>query len=651
METTLNYHPVHIEFLGTPGSGKTTLLAALASFLKERHFQPYTVVEAARPFAIRTWQGKVINKLAPESLREPLLWQVFYFNSLLSRKSFIKANSELIRQVTSYQRKRPVEAGERERGVLYWFYRLSGYYEFLRTRIMNTEILLFDDGFVHRVVHLFASEVESPDPQLIKSYLELIPKPDLIIVPRSPLEICEKRVYKRGLWEHSQHKNSDQIRLYLSHAEQVVQITVEHLEERGWPVIFLDNGEQDPDVVRQELFGKLEHLSLFHSIVSRSQTKPSIGTPAGQYFHLHRPSRLWGTIRSKQRPFDIDLNTIDEVLESYNLSLTGNPENLPLSKRTQNVLIPTPTGKKVLKKYRSMLPIDTIEYSHSIIEELTRIEFPAIRLLENSNGKTFVEHLGSHYSISSFVEGISYSSSYILRNQRSRIMALAGKNLAQFHRALSHFTPSGNHHLGFDTKTGEWQRGVNWYAEKCKHMLRESGQPEYNQDRHQVDWLVKNYENILEKLWELDELLQQASLPRLIIHGDYGLHNLVFPMNSSITMLDFETARLEWRLSDLVSALSRLRFRDGSYDFEIIRSFMDAYHNEFPISLKEWQWLPKVWQFYKLRSALIYWNSYLDTAGPPRKLISAQDAVWQANWANQNPEKLISLIPAYREAS
>lgn len=649
MDTTIDYRPAHIEFLGTPGSGKTTLLAALTDFLRERQFQPYTVIEAARPFALRTWPGRVINRLVPKPLRKPLLWQVFYFHSFISRMRFVKENSALIRQVTSYQRQRDKLAGSRERGVLFWFYRLSGYYEFLRPRIRNSEILLFDDGFVHRVVHLFASEVEIPDRDQIASYLELIPKPDLVIIPTTPLEICEQRVFNRGIWKHSQHKTPEQIRSYLSNAEQVVQITAEFLQNRGWPVLFLDNGERNINHAAQEMYRQLNNLELFLQNPSKFRGYASSGTQAGKFFHIHRPSRLWGIVRSRQRPLDIDLQTIDQVLKSYDLRRTGHPENLPLSKRTQNVLIPTQKGKKVLKRYRPMLPLETIEYSHSILEELARINYPSIRLVENQSGLNLGAYNGSHYSISTFVEGDSYSSSFLLRSQRCQVMALAGKNLAQFHRALRNFIPSGRHHLGFNTASGEWQRGVDWYTEESQKMKHKSRQSEYNHDKDHLDWLVQNFESILTELTKLDSILRLAPLPRLIIHGDYGLHNLVFPKDGFVTMLDFETARLEWRLSDLVSALSRLRFRDGSYDLEVISSFMKAYHKEYPIEREEWGWLPTVWRFYKLRSALIYWNSYLDTAGPRRKLISAKDAVWQANWVIQHPEKLIHLIPEYRQ--
>lgn len=648
MESTLINHPVYIEFLGTPGSGKTTLLASLASFLKERHYQPYTVVEAARPIASRTWQGKLIHHLFPGSLQTPLLWQVFSFNSTLSRHKFIHANKELIRQVNWYQKQRLDQSAEHERGILHWFYRLTGYYEFLRPRMKNSEILILDDGFVHRVVHLFASEVETPDPKLISSYLELIPKPDLVIIPSSPLDVCEKRVYQRGLWKHSQHKTPQQIKQFLSHAEQVVQITTAFLLKQGWPVIILDNGYRSPDKVTADLFDQLEKLG-YYQINNHQRKENSPNNTTRQPVCLPRPSRLLGILRSKQRSLDIDLITIEHVLKSYGFSIQGQPQNLPLSKRTQNILLPTQSGKKVLKRYRPKLPVETIEYSHSILEELEKINYPSIRLEENLQGMTIIEQAGFHYSISTFVEGISYSSSFLLREQRKHIMAIAGRNLAQFHRSLRNFVPSGNHHLGFSTITGEWQRGVDWYTEKCLQMKTESDKPMYDHDRKYLDWMAQNFDHILKDMRDLDRLLFQASLPRLIIHGDYGLHNLVFPEDGQVTMLDFETARLEWRLSDLVSACSRLRFRDGSYDLDMISSFLTAYMEEYAIDLDEWQWLPGVWRFYKLRSALIYWNSYLDTKGPSRKLISARDAVWQANWAVQNIEQLLNLNPEYRE--
>jgi hypothetical protein len=68
-----------------------------------------------------------------------------------------------------------------------------------------------------------------------------------------------------------------------------------------------------------------------------------------------------------------------------------------------------------------------------------------------------------------------------------------------------------------------------------------------------------------------------------------------------------------------------------------------GYQSAYPIHADEWRFLPLVWRFHKLRAALIYWNSYFETGGPARKLISARDAVSQAEWAMNNPDKLLQL--------
>jgi Ser/Thr protein kinase RdoA (MazF antagonist) len=140
----------------------------------------------------------------------------------------------------------------------------------------------------------------------------------------------------------------------------------------------------------------------------------------------------------------------------------------------------------------------------------------------------------------------------------------------------------------------------------------------------------------VEQLGPLDELLSAALLKRTIIHGDYGLHNLLFRRDGTVMPVDFELARLEWRLSDLV------------YDFESIQWFMAAYHATFPLNADEWRLFAEVWRFYKLQGAVQYWNSYFETNGPARKLISARDAIAQADWVANHQEHLLAQLQGQR---
>lgn len=249
--------PLVVEFLGTPGAGKTTLLKAAYTFFQDNGFQVYSVVEAARPFAQRTFLGKIVNRLSPAQYRKQLLWQVFYYSSLMERGNFRRRYPQLLRYVVDSQKRRPAEAAIHERRVLYWFHHLVGYYEFLTKHAHPGEVLIWDDGFAHRVVHLHASRVETPDLQQIRTYVDLIPQPDILIVPCTPLDVCEERIVQRGIWEHFRDKSRAELRQYLTSANQAVHEAVDYVKAKGWMVLEVDNSSNNLTSVHEELQKKL----------------------------------------------------------------------------------------------------------------------------------------------------------------------------------------------------------------------------------------------------------------------------------------------------------------------------------------------------------------------------------------------------------
>lgn len=305
-------------------------------------------------------------------------------------------------------------------------------------------------------------------------------------------------------------------------------------------------------------------------------------------------------------------------------------------------MLNTSAGRKVIKRYRARLETPTIIYSHSILERLTELGFPGPRLSTSPAGDTFVSLDSGNYALFDFVDGTNYSLSFVPPSYRHQLMSIAGQTLGRLHSALAGFLPDGWHHLGFVSYTGDWRRNLAWHFAKVDEMKEKSRSLSNEDDKRHANWLVQNCKYVLDELSQVDETLRSSALTRLIIHGDYGLHNVVFHRDM-VTPIDFESSRLEWRLSDLVSALSRLRYRNGVYNFESIRNFLEGYQSAYPISEDEWQFLPLVWRFHKLRASMIYWNSYFETGGPARKLISARDAVSQADWAMKNSDKLLQL--------
>ena len=232
-----------VEFIGTPGAGKTTFMPVVQDHFRDLRFQAYSIVEAARPFAKRTLPGKLVLKLTTGKLQRFLLWQVFYVFSYAYRQRFAKQHPVLMQTVLDFQEKRPISRTDREH-VLHWFLHLTGSYEFLKTYAQPGDMLILDEGFVHRVVQLFASENESPDFRKVAEYLMLVPKPDLIIFPKASSEVCEKRVFNRGIWERFQGKEIEETSRYIQNSHKIVNFAVGFLQEKGWTVIEVDNNAQ-----------------------------------------------------------------------------------------------------------------------------------------------------------------------------------------------------------------------------------------------------------------------------------------------------------------------------------------------------------------------------------------------------------------------
>ena len=162
-----------IEFIGTPGSGKTTLLPEIKRFFEEQGLRPHTVVEAARPFALRTRLGGIIARLTPRQYHRQILWQVFSLFNLIFRVIFIVRRPALVYQVYKSQMQRPNQADLRRQRNIHWFDYLIGSYGFLNWQAKPDEVLIFDEGFVHRVVQFNASDCEEPNRKRITAAMAI----------------------------------------------------------------------------------------------------------------------------------------------------------------------------------------------------------------------------------------------------------------------------------------------------------------------------------------------------------------------------------------------------------------------------------------------------------------------------------------------
>jgi thymidylate kinase len=235
-----------IEMVGAPGAGKTTLLAGIEDGCRAAGLTPVTVLDAARPFAARTILGWLVGHTVPARREAQALWVVFRISSGWHTLRAVIDDPALTRRVLASQRSRPPAADARGRRVVYWYLRTMGSRRFLLARARPDEVIVFDEGFVHRAVQLHSSSVESPTRAQIAAYVADLPRSDLVVHIDASAEVCERRVQGRGVWARLDHRSPAEIHRFILHAHETVALVRAELDRRGWAVINVDNDGLDP---------------------------------------------------------------------------------------------------------------------------------------------------------------------------------------------------------------------------------------------------------------------------------------------------------------------------------------------------------------------------------------------------------------------
>jgi Ser/Thr protein kinase RdoA (MazF antagonist) len=302
------------------------------------------------------------------------------------------------------------------------------------------------------------------------------------------------------------------------------------------------------------------------------------------------------------------LHAISTILEPYGLRATAPVTNLTTGPRSGNVRIETSAGPKVLKRYRHAWPTSSVRFSHVVLARLAEIAFPAPRVVSTAERDTLIRIDDVDYALFDFVDGVALSEQTgVPAGQRA---ASAGSTLGRLHRALDGFAPPGRHHLGFESAEGARTADERWTADRVASLVRRTSTVSRGPFRVDAAYLLAEASAAMRELQRLERDLDDRSLVRALIHGDFGDHNLLVDSAGTITVLDFELARFEWRLSDLALVVMR-------YEGRALDEFLRAYVSECPLSAEEWPQIADVWRLRTLQRAFRHWESAVATDTPP----------------------------------
>ncbi len=613
--------PVVVEVVGTPGAGKTTLVAALVPLLEASGLHARGVADAAREVAGRGRVASVVVPRLPARVASIVLWRAFAVARLLHAGRYLATHPRLAALLWRTQRNRPEQADARRRKVLHWYLRMLGARCYLVRNARPGEALVLDEGVLHRVVQLFASPVERPDAAQISAYLDLVPPPDVLVAVRAPADVCFERVEARGRWEALAGRDAADVATFVDNAGHAVELAVADARRRGWVVVEIDNGAPTTEPALAALAAQLP-AAVASAGNGRVRGERARRVPV----EVPRPGRLLHTVETRLRPPPIARGDVDVVLAAYGLRSRHRPVTLTTGRRNANVAVHTDRGELVLRRHRAGWAHDAVLHEHSILTELARRGIAVPQLLRTVAGDTVVEQDGRLHALFVREPGENLAGMRLSGPRRLELVHEAGAALARLHLALVDFTPAGRHHLtddlldsGDDSDGGESDesdgrgagRGRTGGAAALDRLAGEAPVPDDAAAAAALRTLRSRAGSIDERLAGLEDRLRSAELPRTVIHGDYGVHNLLYRPDGSALVLDFELARRGRRLVDLVSLLARCTPDDA-------RALFAGYGGLVPMTADEQELLPAFWEHHWLHAALRSWQNHYDLGGTKR---------------------------------
>ncbi len=244
-----------IEFFGLVGAGKTTVARATGKILWETGHEAIDLKTAVGRCMQRSLVGRLFWPLMGPKLRERWLRALYKHGVLpLYGLRLALVNPRLVSTIIQAQ------LGN---GLPWWhkrrIWRLSfgvlNDRAFLASRLKENEIVLFEEGPLHRAINLFAWQMDGLRRDLVANYLTHLPALDLAIFVVAAEEDCRQRSDDRGLPKRLHNKDDRTTDRFFKNVAHIVVLVDSFTSASERSFIVVDNsgkpGEFEPELDRK----------------------------------------------------------------------------------------------------------------------------------------------------------------------------------------------------------------------------------------------------------------------------------------------------------------------------------------------------------------------------------------------------------------
>jgi Ser/Thr protein kinase RdoA (MazF antagonist) len=304
---------------------------------------------------------------------------------------------------------------------------------------------------------------------------------------------------------------------------------------------------------------------------------------------------------------------LERVLSLYDISGWHKGRAL-LGATSANTVIHTSQNSFVLKKKRGPLSSRTT-HEHALLEYLGDADIQVPRLIRNTAGLTYTECLGSHYSLTQLIDGMSYTQCSRHLGTNEPMIEDAGTSLARLQQAITSIPASGELGRQLEQDTPD----MNWRIEVVDRLL-ENGPATTDGDS---DFIMSIADIVRQKLVEAQECYRSdvPTAPIQLVHYDFSPKNLIFAENGSVAgILDFGNTCVDLRIADLERFLFALRpSKCTPPDYRAARVFLKAYSRHLRLADDEISRIPQFAVWRRMRQIARIMDASLRPRNDPRK--------------------------------
>ncbi|RLA99843.1 MAG: hypothetical protein DRG83_12430 [Deltaproteobacteria bacterium] len=290
------------------------------------------------------------------------------------------------------------------------------------------------------------------------------------------------------------------------------------------------------------------------------------------HIRMPKPSYLLSKLSIHTKLDAALYQVLAHLVELYQLGEIQTCHRAPRS-NSLNYVITTSQGKFIFRQHS--LSEETVAHEHQVLSYLQRRGFSAPRMLSNQAGQAWVTVDGTLYSVYEFVEGYFPTDFIWWPSTRRDIIAQAGRTLGEYHRAVVGLVPTFYKWDGYrPTEHKRWREG-DLYRHALADVRSLLRKPIATSP---IDDFARSHIDAIERMLDLESAVEGCSdLSKLVIHGDYAPWNVLFRFGSPPFVLDFNAARLDLKIFDVILATFFFAWRGDCLDQGRAIAFQTGY--------------------------------------------------------------------------